>query len=684
MQATCPFNDDNVCSDCGRVDWSDPAPNETCERAIADYCSSSLNSEASPGACFDYLDLFTSCEYNGLAASEQTAFQLGATEGRDGKGIVYIFASGNEHHAGADVNFEGALTSRYTLSVGAVGKDGLHASYSTGGEGLLVVAPGGDADHYTNNLVANPGGGCTHIGPGTSFAAPIVSGVVALILQANEDLSWRDVHGILATTSKVIDSSHESWSINGAGLQHSTLYGFGLVDAGAAVKAALTWDLYSEEQQVIIASGDVEVDIPEYPQDGVESTVQVNNALTVEAINVYLDLLHSSRGDLEIVLTSPSGTESVLHPSRRPENNAEERWKFLTVKHWDEPAKGAWTLKLIDHREGSLEDCVDHFWNIKGDILDISCRVLERALACENGGEGRNFRSIFGRISLDDESLRDDDNVSPADACCTCGGGSSTDDFQNTLHSWQLVLFGHETPSASGIESNEETTANPSATAAAQIPTPSETVDTPPEPTPDPTEGAAIGTAVLPSLIPNIINTDSPSMEPTTKLTKGPTASPTVKPSTTQINDDAAGAQQASMEESTGGVTAEPTASPTTTNVVATTTTTNVTSQSPTKGPTQGPTTSPVGTTTNSPTVSPTTAAPTTGTPSQHPTSTSPTTFLPSSEPSVVTETRAPTQKLPPTVEVRETSSTAVIPMSVVPWTVLLAVLFTTTLLLVA
>lgn len=443
LQASCPFNDDDVCDDCRNVDWSDPSPNAACELAIAEYCRSALNSQESPSACFGYLDLFTSCDYNGLSAAEQAAFQRGAREGRDGKGIVYIFASGNEHHAGADVNFEGVLTSRYTLSVGAVGKDGLHGSYSTGGAALMVVAPGGDLDHYTNNLVASPGAGCLNIGPGTSFAAPIVSGVVALILEANDDLSWRDVHGILASTAKVVDSNHESWSTNGAGLQHSNLYGFGLVDAGAAVKAALTWDLYPEEQQVVVESGEVEVDIPEYPNDGIESTVQVDSGLVVEAVNVYLDLRHSSRGDLEIVLVSPSGTESVLHPSRRPENSVDERWKLLTVKHWGEPAEGTWTLKMIDHREGSLEDCVDSFWKVQAEGIEISCGLLERARVCEDGGEGSQFDVIFTGLSLNSAALQSDDNVSPGDACCTCGGGRSPDDIKNALHSWQLVVFGH-------------------------------------------------------------------------------------------------------------------------------------------------------------------------------------------------------------------------------------------------
>lgn len=463
QSAQCPFDDEDVCFDCRNVDWSDPEPNSNCEQSVATYCRSSTRSEDSLFACLDFLDLFTSCQYNSVSNAEQSAFQRGARQGRNGKGIVYVFASGNEHHAGADVNFEGVLTSRYTISVGAVGRDGKHASYSTGGASLMVVAPGGDADQYTNNLVANPGGGCYNMGPGTSFSAPIVSGAIALILQANNDLSWRDVHGILATSSKVVDTDHESWTTNAAGLHHSNVYGFGLLDVGAAVKAAESWSYYSEEQQIVEDSGSIDLVIPEYPNDGVETSIQIDGDIVVESVSVYLDLFHSSRGDLEIVLVSPSGTESVLHPSRRPENSADERWKLLTLRNWGESAEGSWTLRLVDHREGSLEDCVDNIWSIEADSIEIDCGTLERALVCEDGGEGSRFDAIFSGLSLNSAALVSADNVSPGDACCTCGGGRSADDAQNILRSWNIAVYGHvqSTPGSNPLPSPTGSQAQP-------------------------------------------------------------------------------------------------------------------------------------------------------------------------------------------------------------------------------
>jgi hypothetical protein len=71
---------------------------------------------------------------------------------------------------------------RLIISVGSVGKDGLHASYSTPGASLFITAPGGDHENASNHITANFGGGCRDAGVGTSFACPVVSGVVALIL----------------------------------------------------------------------------------------------------------------------------------------------------------------------------------------------------------------------------------------------------------------------------------------------------------------------------------------------------------------------------------------------------------------------------------------------------------------------------------------------------------------------
>ena len=239
----CPFTSTAAfspcsASACANVNWNHPTASADCEQYFMTYCENKFEEDAQ--ACSSFLDLFTRCEFFSQPPQELQAMVKGVTEGRSGKGIIFVFAAGNEYDSGDDVNFYGNLNSRYTISVGAVSRYGVHASYSTGGAPLFVSAPSGGTESYTNNVVALAGGGCTGGDYGTSTAAPVVSGVVALILQTNTELTWRDVQGVLAATSRKVQPDSPSWSTNAAGFHHSYLYGFGLVDANAAVNAAKT------------------------------------------------------------------------------------------------------------------------------------------------------------------------------------------------------------------------------------------------------------------------------------------------------------------------------------------------------------------------------------------------------------------------------------------------------------
>ncbi|EOD26599.1 hypothetical protein EMIHUDRAFT_205709 [Emiliania huxleyi CCMP1516] len=91
-------------------------------------------------------------------------------------------------------------------------------------------------------MVAANGGGCAAQGQGTSYACPVASGVVALMLEAAPQLTYRDVQGILAQTSYMTDPDDEGWTTNEAGYHHNAKYGFGMVDAQAAVEAAQSWE----------------------------------------------------------------------------------------------------------------------------------------------------------------------------------------------------------------------------------------------------------------------------------------------------------------------------------------------------------------------------------------------------------------------------------------------------------
>ena len=380
-------------------------------------------------------------------------------------------------------------------SVGSVGRDSKHASYSSSGAALFLSAPGGDRESFTNNIVASPGGGCRDATVGTSFACPIAAGVVALMLEANGSLTWRDVQGILATTSQQTDAEDPSWTTNAAGLHHSNLYGFGVIDANAAVAAAQTWENYSAEEQLQTESGTIDLGIPEYPSSPVSSVVTIgaSDSFAVESVVVYLDLSHSSRGDLQVVLTSPSGTDSVLSPGMRPENTqVDARWKLMTVRNWGEPADGDWTLSLVDQSAGDHTSCADlSDWLLTVGGVDIGCDLFQRFNACQGGGQGSGFFDVFGGATgISDPVFNDASGVGPTDACCECGGGTLAANTPDVLRSWRLMVYGH----SSGGDSDSAlapadvpammTAAPTSSPAMMIIPTGDET-GPPKQPTPD-------------------------------------------------------------------------------------------------------------------------------------------------------------------------------------------------------
>jgi len=156
-----------------------------------------------------------------------------------------------------------------------------------------------------------------------------------LVLQANPDLSWRDVQGILALTSQQRYPDDESWIINSAGFHHSNKFGFGIMDAAAAVEAARSWTIFGPEKQIIVTSGNINMTIPDartrtstnISKSGDitstltvipdSETLNISGSLLVESVVVYVKLDHASRGDLKVVLTSPGGTQSVLTPGKR-------------------------------------------------------------------------------------------------------------------------------------------------------------------------------------------------------------------------------------------------------------------------------------------------------------------------------------------------------------------------------
>jgi subtilisin-like proprotein convertase family protein len=312
-------------------------------------------------------------------APEFAALRDLVANGRHGLGTVVVQAAGNSYDYGDDTNLHNFQNSRYITTVGAVDSSGESSHFSTTGASILVAAPGGGGyGDYESILTTDRTGaagassGDHAFVDGTSFAAPVVSGVVALMLEVNPNLGYRDVQQILAYTARQVGSP-ANWSTNGAhdwnggGLQYDDAIqatGFGVVDALGAVRLAATWEgtpRTSANVVDVVKSQTVGAAIPDNTGKAVYGDIDIDSDVVVERVDVTVNVTHPVIGDLEIALTSPDGTTSYL--MYRPSQGAlsavgstqhDIHFTFDAVLDWGEAARGRWSLAVMDRETGNV------------------------------------------------------------------------------------------------------------------------------------------------------------------------------------------------------------------------------------------------------------------------------------------------------------------------------------------
>lgn len=307
-----------------------------------------------------------------MAAAMESDIQ----QGRNGLGNIITWAAGNGLTDDDNANKDGYANLRYAIAVTAVTYKGEQSYYAEPGANILIAAPSnGDGEAITTTDIEGSGGytsnDYTDTFGGTSSATPLVSGVVALMLEANPNLSWRDVQHVLVETSRQNDASDSSWTANGEGYLISHKYGFGVVDASAAVELAANWTSVTTEINTTSGMQSVDLDIPDNTGAVVNVSFNITDAVRVEHADVFVDIDHTFRGDLAITLTSPTGMQSILTEKHGDGNNHYADWRFSSVQHWGEDSRGEWTLTIEDQGNGDTGTLNEWGLALYGTELDI-------------------------------------------------------------------------------------------------------------------------------------------------------------------------------------------------------------------------------------------------------------------------------------------------------------------------
>ncbi|XP_044177630.1 proprotein convertase subtilisin/kexin type 4-like isoform X4 [Acropora millepora] len=288
----------------------------------------------------------------------QRALQSGAEKGRGNRGSIYVFAVGNGGFLFKNsCAFNGYVNSIYTIGITGINRDGSIPSYGEHCAGIMAVTYSKDSfgPRDSKVITADTNNRCTDSFSSSSAAAAMASGLIALMLSANKDLSWRDVQHIIIRTARpdpVYGVGHD-WRTNQAGLKFNDYVGFGLMDARRMVDAAMNWTTVPLKVNCTI------------PRLGVNSVIPSNNKLEesidlsdwsdfcggdrinyLEHVEVGVNLDYTRRGELLIKLISPQGTVSNLTHYRWLDSQRDLNWVMMSLHYWGENATGPWRLTL--------------------------------------------------------------------------------------------------------------------------------------------------------------------------------------------------------------------------------------------------------------------------------------------------------------------------------------------------
>lgn len=363
---------------------------------------------------------------------DQTSLSIHCAESYEADGIGARFSNGGAGHSCLNTNFE-TRGQPYFMKVASIANTGKASSYSSAGASNWISGFGGEdgvekaamvsTDDSGCRLGANSAAGevalqaqvpergwaqldklladlfgrstndpnCNYSGTmnGTSAATPSVSGIAALVLEANPALRWLDVKYILAKTARKVDAGiamgaqavtytpqgatqslqlSDPWVTNQGGFNFQARYGFGLADAAAAVAMAQTYSAPAGRRvtpliatslgsyrafNLPLSAGHVAV----IEQDstfssGKSGPVQVDLALnnttgrTLNPGTLQVELRNSVTGERSILLPAytawyEGGKTDTLAAK------GQQKFRFFSNAFYGGSLAGTWTLRVM-------------------------------------------------------------------------------------------------------------------------------------------------------------------------------------------------------------------------------------------------------------------------------------------------------------------------------------------------
>ncbi|XP_031762998.2 furin-like protease 1 isoform X4 [Galleria mellonella] len=278
------------------------------------------------------------------------AFIEGVTKGRNGKGSIFVWASGNGGREHDNCNCDGYTNSIWTLSISSATERGEVPWYSEMCSSTLAATYSSGAINEKQVITTDLRHSCTAGHTGTSASAPLAAGICALALQANRDLTWRDMQHIVVRTARPERLSlGGEWRVNGVGRNVSHSFGYGLLDAAGMVRLAKTWRTVPPQRRCELAAPRVQRTVP--PRSTVTLQLDVASCPGVnylEHVQARVTLSAFRRGDLRITLSSPAGTNVTLLAPRAHDSSRSgfTSWPFMSVHMWGESPLGIWQLEV--------------------------------------------------------------------------------------------------------------------------------------------------------------------------------------------------------------------------------------------------------------------------------------------------------------------------------------------------